>query len=56
MVSTNTNTIYLLRNKINDKVYVGQTWQTLKRRWCNGNGYSGKKIKKAIEIIGKNNL
>lgn len=33
------NTIYLIRNKINDKVYVGQTWQSLKQRWANGKGY-----------------
>lgn len=33
-------TIYLHRNKINNKVYIGQTIQTdLKDRWKNGAGY-----------------
>lgn len=31
--------IYIHKNKINGKVYVGQTKQRLKRRWNNGNGY-----------------
>lgn len=32
-------TIYFLRNKINDKIYVGQTWESLKNLFDNGNGY-----------------
>ena len=32
-------TIYLHKNKINGKVYIGQTIQPLKNRWKNGNGY-----------------
>ena len=32
--------IYIHKNKINGKVYVGQTKQSLKRRWNNGNGYT----------------
>ena len=28
-------TIYLISNTINDKLYVGQTWQTLKERFIN---------------------
>lgn len=31
--------IYIHKNRINGKVYVGQTKQSLKRRWNNGNGY-----------------
>lgn len=32
--------IYIHKNKINGKVYIGQTKQSLKHRWNNGNGYS----------------
>lgn len=33
-------TIYLLTNKINGKIYIGQTWRALERRiGKNGNGY-----------------
>lgn len=32
-------TIYLHRNKINGKVYVGRTKQQPKERWKNGHGY-----------------
>jgi len=31
--------IYLLINKVNGKIYVGQTWQSLKERWDSGHGY-----------------
>ena len=34
-------TIYLHRNKINNKVYIGQTIQSPEERWKNGNGYKG---------------
>ena len=34
-------TIYLHRNKINNKVYIGQTIQdNLNYRWKNGKGYN----------------
>jgi hypothetical protein len=46
------NTIYILKNKINDKIYVGQTWQSLNERWRNGMGYRGcHKIERAIKKI-----
>lgn len=32
-------TIYMHRNKINNKVYIGQTCLPLERRWKHGNGY-----------------
>lgn len=32
-------TIYLHRNKINNKVYIGQTIQPIEERWKNGAGY-----------------
>src|ERR1700686_4527969 len=51
------NTIYILKNKINDKVYIGQTWKLLKDRWNNGNGYLGShKIERAIKKYGKDNF
>ena len=34
------NTIYVLKNKLNNKVYVGQTWSTLKARGNSGYGYA----------------
>jgi hypothetical protein len=33
------NTIYIIRNTINHKIYVGQTWTTLSKRWSGGRGY-----------------
>lgn len=33
--------VYMHINKINDKKYIGITCQNPKRRWSNGNGYSG---------------
>lgn len=32
-------TIYLHRNKFNNKVYIGQTIQTPEERWKKGKGY-----------------
>lgn len=31
--------VYMHKNKINNKVYIGQTSQSLQRRWQNGFGY-----------------
>ena len=36
-------TIYMHRNKINQKVYIGQTSQTVENRWRNGYGYFSQK-------------
>src|ERR1035437_9726848 len=33
--------IYVITNSINDKVYVGQTWQSIKDRWDSSRGYKG---------------
>lgn len=33
--------IYCHKNKINNKVYIGQTTQNTNRRWRNGEGYKG---------------
>lgn len=51
-----TNTIYIITNSINDKVYVGQTWNTLARRLAQ-HRYSGKgtciKLQNAFAKYGK---
>lgn len=50
-------TIYLHRNKINNKIYVGQTIQTPEKRWKNGNGYKSCTLfYKAIQKYGWNNF
>lgn len=38
-VNINLYTVYIHKNKINNKIYVGQTCQDLAARWKNGNGY-----------------
>lgn len=51
------NIIYALKNKINNKVYVGQTWQSLEDRWNRGHGYIGSlKLENAINKYGKENF
>lgn len=51
------NTIYALKNKVNDKIYVGQTWTSLDKRWNRGHGYIGShKIHAAIKKYGKENF
>lgn len=35
----NTYTIYMHKNKINGKIYIGQTCQKPERRWDNGKHY-----------------
>jgi group I intron endonuclease len=47
--------IYIIRNKINDKVYVGQTWTTTDKRWKSG--YSKQPhMNNAIKLYGKDNF
>jgi group I intron endonuclease len=51
------NVIYVLKNTANNKVYVGQTWLSLKDRWNNSHGYSSSlKINNAIKKYGKNSF
>lgn len=47
--------IYILRNKINDKVYIGQTWRPLKARF-NSYRKSQPYLFNAINKHGKNNF
>src|SRR5208282_2218302 len=51
------NTVYLLKNLVNKKVYIGQTWKTLSERFRNGTGYSKcYYINNAINKHGKQNF
>jgi len=45
-MSTETCTIYILKNKINNKIYVGQTWLSLQDRF----GPQGAKYKNSIHL------
>jgi group I intron endonuclease len=47
-------TIYKLINRLNGKMYIGQTWQTLENRFNNGVGYIGcHHLYNAIKKYGK---
>lgn len=49
--------VYKRTNKINNKVYIGQTLQTLDERWANDKGYRGSvKFYSAIEKYGPENF
>ena len=53
------NTIYLITNKINNKKYVGQTWEIMGERWKKHYSPSEKscvKLNRAIKKYGKNNF
>jgi group I intron endonuclease len=51
------NTIYILRNRANSKVYVGQTWQSLTERFDNAHGYDNcLYLSRAIKKYGKDNF
>lgn len=53
----NNYTVYIHRNKINNKVYVGQTCQKPEKRWDNGRGYeTSSKFYNAILKYGWNNF
>lgn len=50
-------TIYMHRNKINGKSYIGQTFQKPEERWKNGAGYkSCTYFYAAIQKYGWNNF
>ena len=45
----NNYTVYMHKNKINNKVYIGITYQNVKYRWRkNGEGYKKQKFYNAI--------
>ena len=49
--------VYVHRNKINGKIYVGQTCQKPESRWANGNGYKESPyFYNAIQKYGWNNF
>lgn len=48
--------IYVHKNNINGKIYIGQTCQTPKARWKNGNGYNGRHFRNAIKKYGWENF
>ena len=49
--------VYMHKNKINGKVYIGATCLIPKKRWANGKGYSGnKKFYKDIVEYGWDNF
>ena len=51
------NTIYVLKNVVNSKIYIGQTWKSLKKRWRDGSGYKGSiYLENAIKKYGKDNF
>ena len=53
----NNYTIYIHRNKINNKLYIGQTCQTPEKRWDNGRGYkTSERFYNAIQKYGWNNF
>lgn len=51
------NTIYILRNIIDNKIYIGQTWLSFEDRWNNGRGYKRNPyLYAAIKKHGKSNF
>ena len=48
--------VYIHINKINKKVYVGQTSNSAQERWKNGYGYKGQYFFEAIEEFGWDNF
>lgn len=53
----NTYTIYVHENKVNGKLYIGQTSQKVERRWLNGEGYRTQSyFYNAIQKYGWNNF
>ena len=49
-------TVYMHKNKINGKIYIGITRQEPKKRWNNGIGYNNQYFKRAIEKYGFDNF
>lgn len=49
-------TVYIHRNKINDKVYIGITRRDVNERWKNGRGYYDQVFGRAIKKYGWQNF
>lgn len=52
----NNYTVYMHKNKINDKVYIGITKRKPQYRWNDGKGYDNQYFKRAIQKYGFNNF
>ena len=52
----NNYTIYMHKNKINNKVYIGITKRKPQYRWNDGKGYNNQYFKRAIQKYGFNNF
>lgn len=48
--------VYMHKNKINGKVYIGITENDVQTRWKNGSGYNGQYFHQAIEKYGWSNF
>jgi len=56
MLENNSYTVYMHKNKINGKVYIGITKRKPQYRWNNGKGYGNQYFKRAIQKYGFNNF
>jgi group I intron endonuclease len=57
MIDETKYTVYMHKNKINDKVYIGQTSTSVDQRWRDGKGYKGCTLfEKAINKYGWDNF